>query len=145
MGIVYFYQLMREDTSYSATLNLGLSYYSISLSLNVFLTLMIVTRLVLHSRNIRNAMGAPAGNSGLYKAVITMLIESCALYAVTLLLFIVPWAVDWFQGIFSPVPEVSFPILFETQVRFVSAFFWPARILGHGGLIVVINRPSPYS
>ena len=62
---------------------------STSLSLNILLTLMIVARLVLHSRDIRAILGAPlSGTSGLYKTTITMLIESCALFAVNSLLVI---------------------------------------------------------
>ena len=58
---------------------------------------MIVTRLVRNVRNVRKATGTSGGSSGLHTAaatVATMLIESYALYATTLLLYIVPWAVD---------------------------------------------------
>ena len=80
MGIVYIYQSAVDyTTEWSA-----LPYYSITLSLNVILTLMVVIRLVLHTRNTRAAMGV-TGTGGLYNAVITMLIESCALYVVSLL------------------------------------------------------------
>ena len=58
--------------------NISIPHYSISISLNVLLTLMIVTRLVLHGRDIRTSMGI-AGIGGLCRAVITMLIESCDL------------------------------------------------------------------
>jgi len=91
-------------------IDFGVPYYSISLSLNVLLTLMIVIRLILHNRKFRNVTGGLAGTNGLYKAVVSMLVESCALYAVTFLLFIVPWASD------DPVVNIFFPILAETQV-----------------------------
>ena len=113
-GIAFIYEACqpgyitdRDSVAESA----ALSYYSISLSLNVLLTFMIIIRLVLHSRNIRNAMGPEHRASGLYKAVITMLIESCALYAVSFLLFIGPWIVNDF------VQYIFWPILAETQVR----------------------------
>ena len=61
---------------------------STSLSLNILLTLMIVARLVLHGRNVRTATGSLAGIGGLYKAIATMLVESCALFAVNSLLVI---------------------------------------------------------
>ena len=89
----------------------GIPYYSISLALNVLLTLMIVTRLVLHGRNIRNAIGSSTNIGGLYKAVVTMVIESSALFTVNSLLFIGPWSAS------SWVADVFFPILAETQVR----------------------------
>ena len=77
--------------------NTTTSYLSICLPLTVLLTLMIVIRLVKHIRNVRKLTGASDGSSGLNTAaaaVVTMLIESYALYAVALLLFIAPWAVE---------------------------------------------------
>ena len=88
-------------------------YFSISLSLNVLLTLMIVIRLILHTRSVRTAMGI-SGIGGLSNAIITMLIESCALYAVSSLLVLGPWS-----AVNSSV-EIFLPILAETQVRIFS-------------------------
>jgi len=88
----------------------SLSYLWISLSLNVLLTLMIVIRLVLHSRNIRIAMGAPSGFTGLYKTVITMLIESSAIYTASSLLFLGPW------GSGNHIADMFLSILAEIQV-----------------------------
>lgn len=64
------------------------TYLSISLFLNVLLTLMIVVRLVLHSRQIQSAMGVAATPVRLYKALITLLVESCALYAISFAIFL---------------------------------------------------------
>ena len=117
MGIVFIHQLSRPTGVLClVSANVGIPYFSISLSLNVLLTLMIAVRLILHSRNTQVAMGAPAGVSGLYKNVITMLIESCALYAVNSLLFIIPWAAggNW-------VAVVFLPLLGEIQVSLVFA------------------------
>ena len=80
---------------------------------------MIVIRLILHARNIRTALEG-TGIGGLCKAIITMLIESCVLYAVSSLLVIAPW------GASSPIAYTFLPILDQTQVR---AFPWP-RSLG---------------
>ena len=91
---------------YTATeVNIATSYYSICLSLNVVLTLMIVVRLVMHIRNIRKATGASDGSSGLHTAaatVVMMLIESYALYACVLLTYTIPWSVNgWAAPLFS--------------------------------------------
>ena len=91
-------------------------YFSITLSLNVLLTLMIVVRLVLCSRNIRTAMGHPAGIGGLYKTTTTMLIESSALFAVCSLLVVIP------AGVYHPIASVFTRILAEIQVRAFSRF-----------------------
>ena len=91
-------------------------YYLISLSLNVLLTLMIVGRLALHSRNIRNAIGASSGAGGLYTAIITMLVESSAIYAIGCLLFVVP-------NITGSVSQAIFAsTIGEIQVRTVFTF-----------------------
>ena len=97
------------------------AYFSISLSLNVLLTLMIITRLILHIRNIRKTIGAPDGSSGLHTAattVVTMLVESYSLYAVSFLLYLVTWAIDPN----SPVVDIFSKPLGHVQVRAVVAF-----------------------
>jgi hypothetical protein len=97
---------------YTTTLAGGISYFSISLSLNVLLTLMIVTRLILHSRNIRKAMGARDRPVGSYLGtIVTILVESSSLYAISFVLFIGPWRAN------NSIQYVFFPILAEVQVR----------------------------
>ena len=87
----------------------ALPYFSISLSLNVLLTFAIVIRLILHTRATRTALGG-SGMGGLCKAIVTMLVESCALYAVSSLLVIGPWSVG------SPITNFPPSIPEETQV-----------------------------
>ena len=128
---------MSEATEWNSVVTrLGVPYYSISLSLNVLLTLMIVTRLIRHSRNIRNAI-RPAKDKGLYDTVVTMLVESCALYAVGSLLFIGPLGAESeIQGIFAP-------IFVNVQVGVVLYHASPyIAILGRNCLIMVTNRLS---
>lgn len=111
IGIAFIWEIAQTFSlnSNSVTIaDFGTPYYAISISLNVLLTLMIVVRLVLHRKNIRKAMGARA--AGLYGTAATLLVESCALYAVSYILFIGPWAIG------SPVSNIFFPILAETQV-----------------------------
>ena len=84
---------------------------SLSLSLNVILTSMIVVRLVLYSRNVSTAMGSSTGISGLYKSIATMLVESSALFTVSSVLVIGPWAAK------NPIANVFARILAVTQVR----------------------------
>ena len=91
--------------------DLGLLHVSISVSLNILLTLMITTRLLLHGRNIRAATGCPAGTSRLYKIIATMFIESSALFSVNVLLMIGLWAAG------SGATDLFPAIVAETQVR----------------------------
>ena len=78
---------------------------------------MITTRLVLHSRNIRQATGALDGATGLYSTIVTILVESCALYAAALVFYVVPFTIgSWFG--FIPVRIIA-----HVQVRALLAFF----------------------
>lgn len=129
MGIAVDYNLAQTNSitrNATALFNLGISYFSIAILLNVILTLMIVTRLYLHNRKIQSTMGASARASGLCMSVATMLIESCAIYAVALLLYLVPWGAKKFvQDIFWPLVaniEVIAPFLIILRVANRSAF-----------------------
>ena len=116
MGIAYICQQLKVEHSLTV---FGTSYFSICLALNVILTLMIVTRLILHRRNLRKAIGASDGVSGLYTAIVTMIIESYAIYAATFLAYIVSWAVD---SVFVAIPSKGIGAI---QVR--AAFIFPRR------------------
>ena len=102
---------------------LGIPYLSISVSLNILLTLMIVIRLALHGRNIHTATGSPVGTSGVCKAVSTMFIESCALFTVSSLVVIgalFKSRKECGPDTHNPgryTADIFFPILAETQVR----------------------------
>ena len=84
-GILWSYCGVR---SYDASRDYGIANASICVLFNVLVTLMIIIQLALHTRNIRNAIGASPGLGGLYTAVITMLVESSALSAIAYLLYI---------------------------------------------------------
>jgi len=96
MGILVVYQMSQPPSSTWAILLLRYSipWISVAVSLNVLLTLVIVLRLFLGSRNVRATTGSRTGISGLYMAVATMLIESCALYAVNSLVLIGLWVTN---------------------------------------------------
>ena len=105
-----YYDLGLRYYTITAT-DISTSYFSVCLSLNVLLTLMIVLRLAVHIRNVRKVTGASDGSSGLHTVtatVVVMLIESYALYAGVLLAYTIPWAMEsWvttlFAGALGPV------------------------------------------
>ena len=117
MGIITIYTASNLDSGIqnSVSTKIATSYYSISLALSVLLTLMIVARLLWHSKNIRNVMGAAAGSAvgGFYNTVVAMVVESSALYALSFIPFIVTF------NIASPGQNVLSQILSGTQVRIV--------------------------
>jgi hypothetical protein len=77
---------------------------------------MIVIRLILHSRNMRKAVGTTDGANGLYKTIVTMLVESSALYTIGFLLYIASWGAQSF------LVNAFSPLCAETQVRSCSFF-----------------------
>jgi len=111
-GVLFLYRTWRLDVKdwESFTIRYSIPYFSVSISLNVLLTLMIIIRLVLHSRSTRTPAATLAGIGGLYKTIITMLIESSALYALSSLLVIGTFV----SG--SCAADLFLPILAETQV-----------------------------
>lgn len=118
MGTLLFASQVYGRGGFWATipLNFSIPYASISVSLNVLLTLLIVIRLVLHGRNIRSATTSPAGTNGLYMAIVTMLIESSALYSVNSLLLIILWAAG------NTAADIFLSVVSETQVCALATF-----------------------
>ena len=116
MGIVYIYQSVATPLDDAIRIDFSIPSNSISFALSILLTLMIVARLVLQSRRIRDAMGPGFRPSGFYKTTITILVESYALYAVSNLLFLAPWAAG------HRLVNVFFPIFVQVQVRSVLIF-----------------------
>ena len=124
LGIITVYVESGKGILTASEININTSYLSICLLLNVVLALMIVTRLMVHVRNARKATGTSDESGGLHittAAVITMLIESYAIYAATLLLYIVPSAAN------SSVVGLFSGLISTVQVCAISAF--PYRFL----------------
>ena len=84
-------------------------------------------------------MGTSSRAGELYKAFATIFVESCALYAISLLLYLVA------NGTASPLANIFYPIFIETQVRVALRFPNTVGILGHDYLIVAKNRSSLHS
>ena len=93
MGILYIFQLKSpQDGFWNVTFpSFGVIYVATSLVLNVLLTLMIIARLMLHTRMIRQVVGTSTAVGGWYGVIITILVESCALNAAASLSCLVPW------------------------------------------------------
>ena len=136
MGFVLLYQTSQPGSSIwdPSAIIFDLPYFSISLSLNILLTSMIVVRLLVHRRNIVKAAGVSAGAGRLYDVIITVLIESSALYAASSLLFVGLWG-----GARNHVGNIFLPALAEVQVR---SFSLSAVALGDNYLVIMMARES---
>lgn len=149
MGIAFIYQLSRPDSITQSSLSVahfGTPFISISLALNLVLTLMIVVRLLRYNRNVRNALGTSAGISGMCKAVATILIESYALYAINFILYIRPYGTtSIFQFLFWPIlaeTQVIAPFLITIRVANQKALTSEAIVSGDSGSIHFGSRGS---
>ena len=91
LGTIFIYESARPIGILSSTpgiTDFGTPAYSISLSLNILLTTMIIVRIVIHDSDFREKTGK---SSRLVKAVVAMLVESCALYTLSFVLYFGPW------------------------------------------------------
>lgn len=89
----------------------GTSYYIISLSVNIFLTILITLRLLLYRRRIIGTLAPEHGKH--YFSLITIVIESAASYSTFALLFIVTYALN------NPINIIFLGIASPMQVRFI--------------------------
>ena len=111
------------------------AYIAINFTLNVILTLMIVGRLALRSKQIRDIMGPWSGAGDWYKRIAVMFVESCALYAISLLVYLIVYSRP------SSINDIPYQVFIETQFRIVSRFPY-VWILGYCCLIAETNRSS---
>ncbi len=103
------------------TVQFILPYWALSISLNVFLTLMISFRLLRMRRAARMILSAEHAKT--YTSVITMIIESAALFSITSLWFIICYAMG------SNVQNLILPVLDQLVVRIYLRFFY-AIVMG---------------
>jgi hypothetical protein len=72
------------------TINFGVPYYTITISLNIFITGLICFRLLKLGKAVSKALGAESAR--MYTSVASMLIESAAPYSMVGLMFLIPYA-----------------------------------------------------
>ncbi|RXW17958.1 hypothetical protein EST38_g7901 [Candolleomyces aberdarensis] len=83
------------------TIKIGTAYWSLSIGMNIIITSAIAGRLLKMRANIRKVLGP--NHSSPYTSVLSMIVESAALYTSWAILFLVPFArQDTFQNIVLP-------------------------------------------
>ncbi|KAJ7033382.1 hypothetical protein C8F04DRAFT_1104558, partial [Mycena alexandri] len=70
----------------------GTSYYAISLSSNIILTLLITGRLIVYRRTLQQTLSPELAST--YISLATVVVESAALYSVTAILFLITYAIN---------------------------------------------------
>lgn len=111
MSILTIFQATRPSANLwtHTTVQFTLPYFSLSISLNTLLTLLIVARLLYMSRRMGKTVGRQ--HAGTYTSVASMLIESAAPYTITGLIFIITYARN------SNVQNLVLPVLSQIMVR----------------------------
>ena len=120
MSILLLVQLSQPGSNLwtHVSISFGIPYWSISIALNVIVTLLIVGRLVYWRRKISFIQ-----SSNLYTSIITMLVESAALYTIFALIFVISYALN------SMVQNVLLPVLGHIQVSKAIHRHCKARII----------------
>jgi hypothetical protein len=113
IGLITAIGSLSESFWAAQAVTFGIAYWSLSLGLNIIITVAIAGRLFYMRSKLRNALGDQPLASP-YISVAAMIIESASLYTSTALIFIVLYA----RG--SPVQNYVLPVLGQVQVSFVS-------------------------
>ncbi|KAG6911288.1 hypothetical protein DXG01_002127 [Tephrocybe rancida] len=85
----------------------GTSYYAISLSVNIILTLLITLRLLLYRRTVMKSL--PEDHAREYVSLLTIIVESASLYSIFALIFLITYAIN------TPVNSVFLTVASFTQ------------------------------
>lgn len=112
MGSLYLYQLSSPGSHLftQEAIDFGLPYFVLSTSLNIVLTILLCSRLIYHQRAI-SKVGANVRVHGLpYMSIVSILVESSAIYAVFSIIFIATYAAEQVSA------ALALPLLAQAQV-----------------------------
>ncbi|KAG5653910.1 hypothetical protein H0H81_009502 [Sphagnurus paluster] len=123
MGALWTLQSSQPGLSFYSALPVayGTSYYTLSLGLNIILTILITIRLLIHRRNILATL--PEEHAKDYVSLMTIIIESAALYSVFAFLFLITYAVD------HPINQIFLGVASFAQVG--ALFSLPKTFFAH--------------
>ncbi|CAL1714268.1 unnamed protein product [Somion occarium] len=127
------------------TASIALSYFTISLSLNIILTLMIAGRLTAYRRQGQEVLGQTYGKH--YTSIATMFIESAALHSLCSFLLLITYALN------HPINQIWLGLYPATQMisnyliiyRVAQGRAWNTDTLGELSTVVFETRVRPGS
>ena len=111
LGIGFLIQVSTTNPYVTNGVNFTLPYLSLSLALNIILTIAIVLRLLTFRYRIVSVLGPQYGTQ--YTSIAAMIVESAALYSAVSITFLVLF------GIGNPVSQVLIQSLNQFQVRLI--------------------------
>lgn len=94
MGTLWTLQSSQPGLSLYSALPLayGTSFYSISLGLNIILTILIIVRILFYRRHLLKSL--PEEFASHYVSLATIIVESAAIYSIFAILFLITYAVN---------------------------------------------------
>lgn len=95
IGTIWVLQSSQPGLSFYSKLPMafGTAYYSLSIGMNIILTFLITIKLLIYRRRFREAGGADTA-ANLYTSLLTIFIESAALYSTFAICFLVTYAIS---------------------------------------------------
>ena len=113
MGTLWTLQSSQPGLSLYSALPLayGTAYYTISLSSNIVMTMLIIVRLLIYRRTIMRSLGPSTEHARDYTSLATIVIESASLYSVFGILFLITYAIN------NPLNQIFLSFANSTQVR----------------------------
>ncbi|KAJ3496640.1 hypothetical protein NLJ89_g10457 [Agrocybe chaxingu] len=109
----------------------GTSYFVVSLGVNIILTILIATRLLLYRRKISAIISPDHGSK--YFSLATIFIESAALYSIFAIMFIVTYAID------HPMNQIFLAFASASQINKINL----NRVDNHQREIAQRRFPNP--
>lgn len=125
MGTLLLTQVSQPGLSIwsNSSVNFALTYFSVSLTLNILTTVLILVRLFQYRYEMTRSLGKAHGKY--YTSVAAMLVESASLYAACSLLFLVPYVLN------HPLQNIFMQVL--SQVQIIAPLLVIFRVAsGHG-------------
>lgn len=116
IGTIWVLQSSQPGLSFYSKIPLafGTAYYSLSIGMNVFLTLLITGKLLLYRHRFKNTSTSSTDPVQFYTSLLTIFVESAALYSTFAICFLISY------GINNPINQVF--LSFTTAAQQISAY-----------------------
>lgn len=108
MGVLWLIQISQTGPFENSAINWTIPYFTLSLSLNVLVTIAIVLRLLSYRHRITNVLGSSHGSQ--YTSIAAMIVESAAIFSAFSICFLVPFALS------SSISSIFLQALGQVQI-----------------------------
>lgn len=123
MGIGLLIQVSRPTLSIWSSLNFSLPFFTLSLSHNIIITLLIALRLLIQRKHIADVLGYKHAQQ--YISIVAIVVESAAIFSITSITFLGLYlSNNSVQNVyFQILPQVEVSDLFPCPILFAETYF----------------------